>query len=190
MIVENDYPRIKKKISKFLLARKILLVVFVVALIASFIVNLSVGGKPWSLYVLFAELIIYFAFLSRPLIDNAIIKRISILAGLIIAYLYVIDRINETDWSYIVIDILAFSLLIVQLILFFINYEYHKNKIIIVLLTSLASCVFCLLAIAGAIHINWAIIVTGAVGLFNIIILFTFYFKTTILEIRKYFNTI
>lgn len=188
MKIKNDYPKIKKRLNSFLLARKIILIVFTVAFIASLIVNLSTGGKMWSLYVLFAELIIYFAFLNRPLIDNEIVKRISLLAGIIIAYLYTIDKINNTDWSSIVIDILAFSLLVVQLVFFFINYEYHKNKIIVMLFTSSASCIFCLLAIVGVIHINWAIITTGAIGLLNLIVLFTFYFKTTILEIKKYFN--
>ena len=190
MKVRNDYPKIRKKLNSFLLIRRIVLIIILIAFVASLIVNLSVGGRLWFIYVLFAELIIYFAFLNKPLIDNEIIKRVSLLAGIIIAYLYVIDKINDTDWSYIVIDILAFSLLIVQLILFFVNYEYHKNKIIVMLFTSFASCIFCLLAITGVIHINWAIITTGSVGLLNLIILFTFFFKTTILEINKYFNII
>lgn len=188
MIIENDYPKIKKKVNKFLLIRNIILIIFVIGFITSLIVNLSTGGKLWSMYVLFAELIIYYAFLNKPLIDNALIKRVSILIGVIIAYLYTIDKINNSDWSYIVIDILAFSLLLIQLFFFFINYEYHKNKVIIILFTSVFSCVFCLLAILKVIPINWAVIVTGSIGLLNLIVLFTFYLKTTILEIKKYFN--
>ncbi|MBR3131127.1 hypothetical protein IKG31_00955 [Candidatus Saccharibacteria bacterium] len=189
MKIKNSYPEIKKKINKFLLIKEIIVIIFAITFITSLIVNLSTGGKLWSIYVLFAEIIFYFAILNRPLIDNVMIRRVSLLAGIVMAYLYTIDKINNTDWSYIVIDILIFSLLIFQLVLFFVNYDHHKNKIIVMLLTSLASCLFCLLAITGVIHINWAIIVTGSIGLFNIIVLFTFYFKTTILEIKKYFNT-
>ena len=188
MIIENNYPKIKKKVSKFLLIRNIILIIFLIVFITSVIVNITTGGKLWFLYVLFAELILYFAFLNKPLIDNALIKRISILMGIIMAYLYVIDKINNTDWSIIVIDILAFSLLLIQLFFFFINYEYHKNKVIIILFTSIFSCIFCLLAICHVIQINWAVIVVGSTGLFSLIILFTFYFKTTLLELRKYFN--
>ena len=190
MKVKNNYPKIKKKLNNFLLIRKIILFTFFIGLIASLIINLSVGGRPWFMYILFAELIFYFAFLNKPLIDNVFMRRVSLLSGIIIAYLYTIDKINNTDWSYIVIDILAFSLLVIQLIFFFINYEYHKNKIIVMLLTSIASCVFCLLAIIGIIHINWAVITTGSVGLLNLIVLFTFFFKTTVLEIKKYFNVV
>ena len=190
MIIENDYPKIKKKISKFLLIRKIILIIFLVAFIVSLTINLICGGRLWSIYILFGELIFYYAFLNKPLIDNVLIRRISILLGIIIAYLYTIDRINNTDWSYIVIDILAFSLLLFQLILFFANYEYYKNKVIVMLYTSVFSCVFCLLAIVKVIPINWAVITTGSIGLFTLLILFTIYYKTTTLEIRKYFNII
>lgn len=188
MIIENDYPKIKNKVNKFLLIRNIILITFAIGFIVSLIVNLSTGGKLWSIYVLFAEILFYFAFLNKPLIDNALIKRVSILIGIVIAYLYTIDKINNTDWSYIVIDILAFSLLLIQLFFFWINYEYHKNKVIVILLTSVFSCLFCLLAIVKVIPINWAVIVTGSIGLLNLIVLFTFYLKTTILEIKKYFN--
>ena len=188
MIIENDYPKILKKVNKFLLVRKIILIIFAISFIVSLTVNLSVGGNLWFIYVLFGELILYFAFLNKPLIDNAFMKRISLLLGIIIAYLYVIDKINNTDWSYIVIDILAFSLLLIQLFFFFTNYEYHKNKIIVMLYTSIVSCIFCLLAIIKVLPINWAVIVTGSIGLLTLIILFTFYFKTTLLELRKYFN--
>lgn len=190
MIIENDYPKIKKKLSKFLLFRKIILIIFAIVFCVSLIVNLICGGRLWFLYVLFGELIFYFAFLNKPLIDNILIKRASILLGITIAYLYTIDRINNTHWSYIVIDILAFSLLLFQLFLFFTNYEYHKNKIIIMLFTSFFSCIFCIMAIIRIVPLNWAVIVTGSVGLFNLLILFTIFFKTTIVEIKKYFNII
>lgn len=188
MIVNNDYPKIKKKVSKFLLIRKIIIIIFVIAFITCLTVNLLTGGILWSMYVLFGELIIYFAILSKPLIDNVLIKRMFILTIIIMGYLYTIDRINETHWSILVIDVLCFSFLIFELFLFFTNYEYHKNKIIMILFTSIASCIICLLGIVDIIQMNWAVIVTGAIGLFNIFILSTFYCKTTILELKKYFS--
>ena len=103
-------------------------------------------------------------------------------------YFLLIDYINQTNWSYFVNDILVFSLLIIQIILFFINYEYHKKKIIIMLITSIVSCLICLLGIIGVIKINWAIIVMGSIGLATIILLLVFYGKTTLSEIKKYFS--
>ncbi len=188
MKIENDYPKIEKKINNFFKIRKIFIILFIISFIITFIINLLTGGKLWSMYVLFGEIIFYYALLNKPHIDNKLIKKISFLLFIIGCYLYVIDKINNTSWSYIVINILSFSLLIIQLFLFFIDYEYHKNKVIIVLFTSIFSCFFCLFAILNIISINWAVIVTGSIGLFNLILLFTFYFKTTILEIKKYFS--
>ena len=188
MKLENDYPVIYQKINRFLLARKIVLICFLVLLLASIIVNLCVGGKLWCLYVLGGEVLIYFSFLNRPLIDNGLTKRITILLLIVILYLDTIDFINQTNWSYLVIDILTFSLLLFQIFFFFIKYEYHKNKIILIIFTSFCSIIFCGLAILKVIPINWAVIVTGSIGIFNILILLTFYFKTTRLELKKYFS--
>ena len=188
MIIKNDYPEIKKRVSKFLLIRKIILLIFLISFMVCLTVNLIVGGRLWSLYVLFGELILYYAFLNKPLIDNVLIKRILILVVIVMGYLYTIDRINETNWSILVLEVIGFSFLILQLILFFTNYEYHKNKIILMLITSILSCIACLLGIVGVYPLNWALIVTGSIGLLNLLILFTFYFKTTILEIKKYFS--
>lgn len=188
MKLENDYPLIYKKINFYFLIRRIILIIFGIGLISSIIINLAIGGKLWCIYVLGGEGVLYFSFLNRPLIDNILIKRITILLLVIIMYLYLIDLVNTTNWSYLVINILSFSLLIFQLLFFFINYELHKNKIVLMLFTSIMSISFCFLAIIHIIPINWALIVTGSLGLFNLILLFTFYFKTTILELKKYLS--
>ena len=188
MNLKNSYPKVQKLINRFLKIRRIILITFIIAFLVCLIVNLSVGGKLWFLYVLFGELIIYYAFFNKPLIDNILIKRISITFLIIIVYLYSIDRINNTDWSYIVINILSFSLIILQIIFFFVQYQYHKNKIIIMFFTSLFSCFFFLLALLNVIPINWAIITTGSIGLITLLILFIFYFKTTLRELKKYFS--
>lgn len=188
MNLENDYPKIEKKLNRFLLIRKIMLIIFFLAGLTCMIVNLSMGGYKWFFYVIFGEIILYFAFLSKPLIDNILIKRLSILFLFIILYLYVINRLNSTNWSSLVNNILGFSLLIMQLLFFFIDYHKHKNKIVLMIITSIVSCIFCLLAILKVISINWAVITTGSIGLFTLLLLFTFYFKTTVRELHKYFS--
>ena len=188
MNIENDYPIIYKKINRFFKIRKVIIIFYIIGCITSLIVNLSVGGKLWFIYVLGGEVITYHAFLSKPLIDNVLTKRLSILLFCVIAYLYFIDKINTTNWSYIVINILSFSLLLLQLLFFFANYEHHKNKIILMLFTDAFSIIFFLFAIFKIVPINWAVIVTFVLGVISLIILFTFYFKTTILELKKFFS--
>ena len=188
MNIENDYPIIKKKINRFIMIRKIILIIYAIALLTTLIVNLTVGGRLWFIYVLGGEIISYYAFLSNPLIDNGLIKRLSILLICIIIYLYLIDLVNTTNWSYIVINIISFSLIILQLIFFFTNYNYHKNKIILMFFTDLCSITLFILSLCHILPINWAVIVMGLLGLLSLLILFSFYFKTTILELKKYLS--
>ena len=188
MNIENDYPVIKKKINRFFKIRKIILIIYFIGLITSLIVNLSVGGRLWFIYVLGGEIITYYAFLSKPLIDNRLIKRFSILLLCIILYLHFIDLVNTTNWSYIVINIISFSLIILQFIFFFINYENHKNKIILMIITDLISVTIFILSLCRVLPINWAVIVMGSLGSLSLLILFTFYFKTTKLKLKKYLS--
>ena len=88
MKVEINYPKLKKEVNKFLIFRKIMLIIFLISIITCTIVNLSLGGKKWMLYVLGGEIIFYFAILNKPLIDNTLIKRITIVVMIVCAYLY------------------------------------------------------------------------------------------------------
>ena len=101
MKVEINYPKLKKEVNKFLIFRKIMLIIFLISIITCTIINLSLGGKKWMLYVLGGEIIFYFAILNKPLIDNTLIKRITIVVMIVCAYLYMIDIIEETSFSYI-----------------------------------------------------------------------------------------
>ena len=68
MKVEINYPKLKKEVNKFLIFRKIMLIIFRISIITCTIINLSLGGKKWMLYVLGGEIIFYFAILNKPLI--------------------------------------------------------------------------------------------------------------------------
>ncbi len=188
MKIENDYPEIKAKINRFLLIRKIILLIFLVSIITVVIVNLSVGGKLWMLYVIGGEIIFYFAFINYPLIDNSLVKRVTVTLFLICAYLYLIDFINNTKWSYFVISIVAFSIILIQLLIFFLGINYQKKKLIPLFLTSIGSLTYCILSIFKVVKINWAIIVLGSLSLAALLILFIFYYKSVTIELKKYFN--
>lgn len=188
MKINNNYPKIRKSINKFLLTRRIILLLFLISIIVCGIVNLFVGGKEWTLYVIGAEIIFYFAFLNKPLIDNTFIKRFTVVIFIACAYLYLIDLIERTHWSYFVITIIGFSVLAIQIILFFSAYKNQRKKFIPMFWTAIGSVIFCILAISKVVRMNWPIIVLGSLGLLVIILLFTFFRKTIVLELKKYFN--
>ena len=187
MKIEIDYPLIKTKINKFLLLRKIVLLLFLISTLAVIIINLAVGGRYWMFYVIGGEIIFYYAFLNYPLIDRSSIKRITIVMFLICAYLYLIDFINHTKWSYFVISILTFSIILIQLLIFFLGFN-QKKKLIPLFVTSICSICYTVLAVLKIVKINWPIIVLGSLSLITLLILFVFYHKLVIIEIKKYFN--
>lgn len=189
MKIENDYPKIKKQVNKFLIFRRICLLVFVASIVVCGIVNLAVGGKVWMLYVLGAEIIFYFAFLNKPLIDNTFVKRLTYLVFIICAYLYLINIIEDEHWSYFVINIISFSLIIIQLLMFFLEFKLQKKKFMPLFLTSIGSVIFCILSITKVVKINWAIIVLGSLGLLVLLILFIFYRKTIVQDLKRYYST-
>ena len=129
MKVEINYPKLKKEVNKFLIFRKIMLIIFLISIITCTIINLSLGGKKWMLYVLGGEIIFYFAILNKPLIDNTLIKRITIVVMIVCAYLYMIDIIEETSFSYFVINIILFSIIIFQLIIFLSEFIFIVLKL-------------------------------------------------------------
>ena len=188
MKIENDYPNIKKGLNKFLLMRKIILFTFLLSIIVVVIINLSVGGKFWMFYVIGAEIIFFYAFLNVPLIDNAIIKRITVVLFLICSYLYLIDRLNHTKWSYLVICILGFSIILIQLFFFFLGIKYQKRKLIVLFTTTIGSIIYTILAILKVFKLNWAIIVLGSLSLTILLMLIIFYRKLFTNELKKYFS--
>ena len=188
MKIENDYAKIKTKINKFLLVRKIIMLIFLISIITVVIVNLAVGGKLWMLYVIGGEVIIYFAFLNYPLVDNSLVKRLTVTLFLACAYLYLIDFINDTKWSYFVIGIVAFSIILIQLLIFFLGINYQKKKLIPLFITSICSTIYFVLSLFKVVEINWPIIVLGSLSLATLLMLFVFYYKSVTIEVRKYFS--
>lgn len=188
MEINNNYPQIKKSVNKFLIFRRITLLVFLLSIIVCVIVNLSVGGKNWMFYVIGGEIVFYFLFLNKPLIDNTLIKRITIGIFIICAYLYLIDLIEKTDFSYFVITIIGFAIMILQFTIYLSAYKSQKKKFIPIFWTAVGSILFCLLAILNILKMNWPTIVLGSLGLFLIIVMLTLFRKTFTTELKKYFS--
>ena len=185
MKVEINYPKLKKEVNKFLIFRKIMLIIFLISIITCTIINLSLGGKKWMFYVLGGEIIFYFAILNKPLIDNTLIKRITIVVMIVCAYLYMIDIIEETSFSYFVINIILFSIIIFQLIIFLSEFKLQRKKFIPLFFTAIGAIIFC---ITKVVELNWPIIVLGGVGVLSLIILLVFYHKRVIKDLTKYFS--
>ena len=188
MEVKNNYPRITRKLSKFIIFRRVTLLIFLVSVVVCTIINLSVGGKLWMLYTIGAEIIFYLAFLNKPLVDNSFVKRFTTVVLIICAYLYLIDIIEKTNWSYFVITIIGFGILIIQSAFFFSARKNQRKKFMPMLFTAVGAVIICVLAIVKVLEMKWSVIVLGSLGFALIIIMFTIFKKTIISGLRKYFN--
>lgn len=107
---------------------------------------------------------------------------------IVCAYLYMIDIIEETSFSYFVINIILFSIIIFQLIIFLSEFKLQRKKFIPLFFTAIGAIIFCILALTKVVELNWPIIVLGGVGVLSLIILLVFYHKRVIKDLTKYFS--
>ena len=99
-----------------------------------------------------------------------------------------IDIIEETSFSYFVINIILFSIIIFQLIIFLSEFKLQRKKFIPLFFTAIGAIIFCILALTKVVELNWPIIVLGGVGVLSLIILLVFYHKRVIKDLTKYFS--
>ena len=187
MNINNIYPRINRNLKKKNNIRKTFLLISLISLIICIIVNISVGGYLWFLYVL-GGLIILFLVINKPLIENSLPRKFTILIFVICGYLYLIDLINKTHWSFFVISIILFSMLIIQASIFFSFYGKQKKEVTPIFLTSTFSLILIFLGLVGIIKITWPIIVLGSLAFLLFIVFFTIIRKNIVKELKKYFS--
>lgn len=189
MNVENNYPRINKKLNKFFLIKNIILVVFLISIISCIIVNLCVGGTGWMFYVIIGEIIFYYAFLNRPCLDKSLIKRITAVVFWISILLFIIDLIEKSRFSYFVITIIYFSTLIIQFIFFLSAIKFQRRKVIPMFYTLIIGIILFILPFICNVKMKWPVIVLGSIDIVIIIFLTIFFHRDIFLELKKYFST-
>lgn len=189
MIIKHSYPNLRKEMNIFFFLKFIYSILCLISIIVCTIINIIFNDYPWVLYVIGGEIIFYYIFFRKDLIDNSNIKRIIQIFIAICIYLKIIDMINHTSWSWFVDSIILFSLLIIQLLFYLVGIRVHKRKLIPLIGLSIVSMIIGLLGVFKVIRLTWPVIVLGVLGTTTFIVLITFFHKTTIKEVKKYFNT-
>lgn len=130
MHVKNTYPSIKKGSGN---RRRMLLVLrwpFIVAAVASVVVNLCVGGSLWSVIAVLALYMVWRLILSPDLVEyNRMSQPIKTVAWCCIL-LALIDILLIHGWGRFVIPIVCFGGLVVCIVLFFTNLETQKHNML------------------------------------------------------------
>jgi O-antigen ligase len=134
MKVKITYPSVgKRKIHR----RKFLNVLrwpLLLAVIGCPIVNLIVGGKPWSLIVLMSLYMLWTLVLSPDLVEyNRISQFIKLLVDAVIL-LVLIDVFLSPGWAITVVPIVSFGGLIVSGVLFFTDLRRQRQNMLPLLL--------------------------------------------------------
>ena len=189
MIIKHSYPNLKKEVNIFFFIKFLFSILSLISIIVCTIINIIFNNHPWVLYVIGGEILVYYIFFRRDLIDNSNIKRTMQVVIAVCIYLKIIDMINDTTWSWFVDSIILFGLLVIQLLIYLIGIKIHRRKIIPLIGLSIASMIIGLLGVLKVIRLTWPIIVLGILGTIIFLVLVTFFHKTTFKEVKKYFNT-
>lgn len=192
MKIDNTdmYPAIKKKIFSARLFRYIILGVLALAYIVCFIVNISVGGPPWHLYVLVGEWLFWTLMVSRSLVEAGLIRRLINVAIVTCLLLALLDGFSgNTGWAVnMVIPIIFFSVLIVSSLYFSVYFKRQKHNFFLMFSFTIGSLIAITLGLCNLIDLKWPLIVLGSYALAFIILAAILFRKSLLHELRKRFH--
>lgn len=162
--VTITYPKLRKKIINEHRIKSIFFWSFLLIGLACGIVNLCVGGKAWSVVVIWSLRLIWSCTITRPLVENHWMGRTTHFIVSICALLVLIDVLLAPGWAGFVVPIIGFGLLIALAAIFFSNLPRRRQNVLVMFWVSLAGIAAFLCAVFGWISLNWPMIVLGSVA--------------------------
>ncbi|NDV45838.1 hypothetical protein D0T49_02075 [Paludibacter sp. 221] len=162
----------------------------IILTIISVVVNIAVGGIPWSLYVITGIYLFYKIFLSRNLVEANLIQRF-LSVVITVCLLMIIIRLISTEALnvQIVIPNILFGALVVSGGFYFYDFQSQKSHILPIIFT-IGVAIFSIAILFFLFGIiRWPMIVLGGVSLFIIVFSLLFYRKSIIAEIKKKIHT-
>lgn len=170
MEVELIYPVMSKQRKAHERWRTITEWLLAAAAYACPIINICVGGKAWSLIVLWSIWCVWRALFNRPLVeDNRISRSVS---GLICVavMLVLIELFLSSGWAVFVIPIVCFGMLMVIATFFFTDLQRQRQNIMPMLWVILGTIVAVISALIIMPKINWPMLLMGFAALAMLIV--------------------
>jgi len=190
MEIKNVYPTVGKKT---LIRRWLTLSfkwVFLFAALICGVINLAIGGKAWSVVVIWSLWMVWTQFVNPDLVEyNRISQTIKFIVNSCIL-LGLIDLILAPGWSVKVISIICFSALILVSVLFFTDYRTQRQNMFPMLIFSL----FCIIgSVIGLVARQnedavWTLTVTAAVAFFLLLFCALNLGRDFLTEMKKRFS--
>ena len=154
------------------------------------VVNISTGGRAWSVVVLYSLHIVWSLVLSPAVIQYNRISQFIKLTVKSCILLILVDALLSPGWAAEVVPIVCFSGLILVGLLFFTDRERQRHNVLPLLLLSAAAF---LAAVAGLIFLRdcsrWPLAVMGALALALLVSLAIAFEGGPAQELRKLFHT-
>ncbi len=131
MNINLTYPRLSKKRATREKLIRILRLPFIILAIACPIVNLAIGGLPWSVIALFGLYMVWNLAVAIDLIEYNRTSQFMKLITYAIIMLILIDTLltPNTPWGAMVIPIVTFSALVVAAVLFYTDFERQRHNL-------------------------------------------------------------
>lgn len=186
---ENIYPVIRRPWLTAHAVRHAIRCFFIFSALVCVIVNLAVGGTPWSVLVAGGLLLAWVLFFNKPLVENTFLTRLTYFMLYVCLYLAFVDRAVGNGWARLVVPIVAFSLLILQSgIIVISGFQPQKRNIMPLYSTLGLSLLYFLAALQGLFPINWAVIVLASLTFFIFIVAYVAFARQVSREFKKRFH--
>lgn len=188
MEVKNVYPTPTKRVRFLHHLRRVLSYVFIAAAIVCPVVNLAVGGKAWSLIVVWA---VYTAacLIFTPLVEYNLIGQGTRLVINVAVLLLLIDRFLAPGWAYIAVPAIVSTCLLVLTVLLLSDLRRRGGNVLPLMLVLTASVVVSVFFIVSPDKQFVPMLVLGALSAVLLIAVLLTVRGRILLEIRKYFHT-
>ncbi|MEG1560174.1 MAG: DUF6320 domain-containing protein [Clostridia bacterium] len=164
--MKNDlYPKIKVPKIRPHIIRKIVAAVFMFYFFLALGLNIYLGGKPWCLYVLFSQWVLYKSYVTWDLVENNFISRWFSVVFPVCALLLTVQMIETSvRWaSTIVVPLLYLISLLILCIVFICKFESQKSALLPIIKITSGSFLALLVGV----------FIIGNISFFNLIFIFS-----------------
>lgn len=180
------YPNTKKK-RRLLFWRKLITVLLWVGVLASGIVNISVGGPPWAVYVFLGVFAAQVVFLSLETAEVSLIRRIIYGSLAVCLLLWGIEYFTKSGtWATgIVIPLVLFAAMVVSITLYFSAFKRYRTQFLPMLVLAIGAFVAAGFGVFGKIPIRWPLITLSGFAFAASVAMIITFRRTLRAEFRK-----
>ena len=188
MQVKRTYPERTKRSRWLEKTGKVLEWLSLAACVICPIVNAFVGGKWWSLVVIWAVYSFWSVVLSPDIVERNMISQTFKIIWKVCVLLGLIDLCLAPGWAHFVIPIIWFSGLLFITVVYLADYNKQKQNAMPMIWMFILAIVFSVAALLGWLNLNWPMMAMGGIASALSILGAIAFHKDLWLELKKRFH--